>query len=84
MDLIDVRAPSWGLVNDEIIVTKWLKSLGDHVSAQEAVAEAEGDKATGEIVSQVDGVLVEVLAHEGATVAPGDVIGRIRLQPPLP
>jgi pyruvate/2-oxoglutarate dehydrogenase complex dihydrolipoamide acyltransferase (E2) component len=78
VDLIDIYAPTWGLVNDQIVVTKWLKKLGDHVSAQEILAEAEGDKTTGEIVSQVDGVVVEVLAQEGSTVAPGDVIGRIR------
>jgi pyruvate/2-oxoglutarate dehydrogenase complex dihydrolipoamide acyltransferase (E2) component len=82
--LIDILAPTWGLVNDEIVLTKWLKRVGDSVSADEVLAEAEGDKTTGEILSQVDGVLVEILAPEGANVAPGDVVGRIRQTTSLP
>jgi pyruvate/2-oxoglutarate dehydrogenase complex dihydrolipoamide acyltransferase (E2) component len=84
VELIDILAPTWGLVNDEIVLTKWLKRVGDSVSADEVLAEAEGDKTTGEILSQVDGVLVEVLAPEGANVAPGDVVGRIRQTTSLP
>jgi pyruvate/2-oxoglutarate dehydrogenase complex dihydrolipoamide acyltransferase (E2) component len=84
VELIDILAPTWGLVNDEIVLTKWLKRVGDSVSADEVLAEAEGDKTTGEILSQVDGVLVEILAPEGANVAPGDVVGRIRQTTSLP
>jgi pyruvate/2-oxoglutarate dehydrogenase complex dihydrolipoamide acyltransferase (E2) component len=84
VELIDILAPTWGLVNDEIVLTKWLKRVGDSVSADEVLAEAEGDKTTGEILSQVDGGLVEILAPEGANVAPGDVVGRIRQTTSLP
>jgi 2-oxoglutarate dehydrogenase E2 component (dihydrolipoamide succinyltransferase) len=76
--LIDVVAPKAGLTNDEIIVAKWFKAVGDRVSVDEVLAEVETDKATYDILSQVDGVVEEIVAVEGTTVGPGEVIARVR------
>jgi pyruvate/2-oxoglutarate dehydrogenase complex dihydrolipoamide acyltransferase (E2) component len=75
--MTEIIVPKWGLTMDEAVLTVWLKQPGDSVAQDESVAEVETDKATGEIVSPVAGVLLDVLVDAGAQVEPGQVIGRI-------
>lgn len=74
----DVVAPTWGLTTDEFILLEWLCSVGDEVTKEQPLVELEADKADGELPSPVDGVVEELLAEEGDTVVPGQVILRIR------
>jgi pyruvate/2-oxoglutarate dehydrogenase complex dihydrolipoamide acyltransferase (E2) component len=48
------------------------------VDIEEVIAEVETDKATYDIHSQVSGVVEEIVAVEGSTVVPGEVIARVR------
>jgi pyruvate/2-oxoglutarate dehydrogenase complex dihydrolipoamide acyltransferase (E2) component len=73
----DVVVPKWGLTMEEADVLRWLKSVGDTVSAGEAILELETDKATGDVEAPVSGVLVETLVESGQTVEPGQLVGRI-------
>jgi len=59
-----VMAPLEG----EVQVTKVHKQKGDHVEADELIAEIESDKATVEVTSPIDGVLEELFMTEGQTM----------------
>ena len=61
----------------EGLVSRWLKRPGEPVARGEPLVEIETDKVNSEIESPYDGVLVEVLVEEGATVPVGAVIARI-------
>src|SRR2546427_9365077 len=58
-------------------VVKWLKRDGDPVKPGETLAEVETDKAVMDLVARADGVLRQVAAAEGQTVAVGSVVAVI-------
>ncbi|RMF72653.1 MAG: 2-oxoglutarate dehydrogenase complex dihydrolipoyllysine-residue succinyltransferase [Alphaproteobacteria bacterium] len=76
-ELVDIVVPQAGESVTEGTLASWLKKQGEAVTEGETVAELETDKAALELPAPVSGVLAEVLVPEGATVHPGDVIGRI-------
>jgi len=73
----EIRVPALGESVTEAIVGKWLKSAGDSVSADEPLVELETDKVTVEVNAPTSGVLGEIKAAEGTTVAVGAVLGAI-------
>src|ERR1043165_5342156 len=73
----EIRVPALGESVTEAIVGKWLKSAGDSVSADEPLVELETDKVTFEGNAPTSGVLGEIKAAEGTTVAVGAVLGAI-------
>jgi 2-oxoglutarate dehydrogenase E2 component (dihydrolipoamide succinyltransferase) len=75
--VIDVKTPVMGESVAEGTVARWTKKAGEAVKKDELLVEIETDKVAVEVVSPADGVLSEVLAGEGATVTPGQVIGRV-------
>ena len=56
---------------------QWLKQPGEQVKADEPIASLETDKVAVEVPSPVAGVIGELVAGEGDTVAVGAVIARI-------
>src|SRR3989442_4957354 len=58
-------------------VVKWHKRDGDPVKPGETWAEVETDKAVMDLVARADGVLRQVAAAEGQTVAVGSVVAVI-------
>ncbi len=75
--LVDIVVPEAGESVTEAGLAQWLKKPGEAVAKDEPVAELETDKAAMELNAPVSGVLAEILVEAGATVHPGDVIGRI-------
>jgi 2-oxoglutarate dehydrogenase E2 component (dihydrolipoamide succinyltransferase) len=73
----EIRVPALGESVTEAIVGKWLKAAGDSVNADEPVVELETDKVTVEVNAPASGVLGEITAAEGTTVAVGAVLGAI-------
>jgi 2-oxoglutarate dehydrogenase E2 component (dihydrolipoamide succinyltransferase) len=73
----EIRVPTLGESVTEAIVGKWFKSAGDTVAVDEPLVELETDKVTVEVPSPVAGVLGEIKATEGTTVAVGAVLGAI-------
>jgi pyruvate dehydrogenase E2 component (dihydrolipoamide acetyltransferase) len=60
-------------------LVKWLKAEGEPVKSGDSLAEVETDKATMELESFHDGVLLKILAPGGSQVAIGDplcVVGK--------
>src|SRR3954467_7631217 len=63
-----VEAPKLGNSVEELLISRWVKRKGEKVAAGDVVAEIETDKATFEVTSPVDGVLLESFFDEGALV----------------
>src|SRR5580692_6941620 len=55
-------------------LVKWLKKEGDAVKSGDMLAEVETDKATMELESFFDGVLLKIFAAAGAQVPIGTVL----------
>lgn len=70
-DSIDVMVPTLGESVSEATVGTWFKAVGDTVSADEMLCELETDKVSVEVPSPASGVITEILAADGATVAAG-------------
>src|SRR6266542_4793307 len=68
---IDVVMPQMGVSVSEGTITKWLKSQGDQVEADEPLLEISTDKVDTEVPSPGTGVLTEILVQEGQTVDVG-------------
>jgi 2-oxoglutarate dehydrogenase E2 component (dihydrolipoamide succinyltransferase) len=75
--LLDVKTPVMGESVSEGTISTWRKQKGDAVKKDEVLVEIETDKVAVEVASPADGVLAEILAQNGATVTPGQVIARI-------
>ena len=58
-------------------VVKWHKRDGDPVKTGETLAEVETDKAVMDLVARADGVLRQITAADGQTVAVGSVVAVI-------
>ena len=78
-ELIDIIAPSAGESVTEAEIGEWYVAVGGAVEVDDAVVELETDKAAMDVPAQDTGVLEEILAETGSVIAPGDVIGRIRV-----
>jgi len=64
-----VTMPQLGESVAEGTIGKWLKQPGDHVAKYEPLLEVITDKVNAEVPSPFEGILKEILAEEGATVA---------------
>jgi len=64
-------------VGHEATVARWAKQAGDAVKRDELLVELETDKVSLEVVAPEDGVLSDIDAEEGATVVPGQRLGRV-------
>ena len=72
-----VSMPQLGESVTEGTVTRWLKAVGDTVTADEPLLEVSTDKVDTEIPSPVSGVLTEIIAGEDAVVLVGGALGVI-------
>jgi 2-oxoglutarate dehydrogenase E2 component (dihydrolipoamide succinyltransferase) len=75
--LIEVKTPVMGESVAEGTLSTWLKKKGDAVKKDEVLVEIETDKVALEVAAPADGALAEIVAADGATVTPGQVIARI-------
>jgi len=70
-DEVDVMVPTLGESVTEATVSTWFKKPGEAFAADEMLCELETDKVSVEVPAPAAGVLVNVLAEEGATVEAG-------------
>lgn len=64
----------------EATITNWLKNVGDHIAADEAVLEIATDKVDSEVPSEVSGVLSEILFQVNDVVQVGQIIAYIETE----
>src|ERR687885_2181475 len=70
----EVVMPQMGESIAEGTITRWLKKVGERVERDENLFEISTDKVDAEIPSPAAGVLLEIKAQEGETVAVGSVV----------
>lgn len=75
--MTEIRVPQLGESVTEATVATWFKKPGDAVQVDEMLCELETDKVTVEVPAPAAGVLSEIAAEEGATVAVGALLGTI-------
>jgi len=74
---VSVVLPALGESVSEGVITRWLKSVGDAVEADEPLVEISTDKVDTEIPAPVSGTLAAIAADTDATVEVGAEIARI-------
>ena len=74
---VSVVLPALGESVTEGVITRWLKSAGDAVEADEPLVEISTDKVDTEIPAPVSGTLAAIAADTDATVEVGAEIARI-------
>ncbi len=72
-----ITVPTLGESVTEATVSKWLKSQGDKVIADEPIVELETDKVNVEVPAPSNGVLGSIAVKEGETVNVGSLLGTI-------
>jgi 2-oxoglutarate dehydrogenase E2 component (dihydrolipoamide succinyltransferase) len=70
--------PTLGESVTEATIGKWFKQPGDPVAVDEPLVELETDKVTIEVPAPAAGVLGEIAAKNGETVAVGALLGQIK------
>jgi 2-oxoglutarate dehydrogenase E2 component (dihydrolipoamide succinyltransferase) len=76
--MADIRVPTLGESVTEATIGKWFKQPGDTVAVDEPIVELETDKVTIEVPAPASGVLAEIAAKDGDTVAVGARLGEIK------
>ena len=72
-----ITVPTLGESVTEATVSKWLKSQGENVTADEPIVELETDKVNVEVPAPINGVLSSITVKEGETVNVGSLLGTI-------
>ena len=76
-----ILVPVLGESITEATISKWLKSKGDNINADEPIVELETDKVNLEVPSPINGTLTEVNFKDGDIVEVGAVLGKITSGP---
>src|SRR6202453_956292 len=76
--MAEIRVPTLGDSATEATIGRWFKNPGEAVAVDEPLVELETDKVTIEVPAPAAGVLGEIAAKDGDTVAVGAVLGQIK------
>jgi 2-oxoglutarate dehydrogenase E2 component (dihydrolipoamide succinyltransferase) len=77
MAIIEVKVPQLSESVAEATLLQWKKKVGDAVAVDEILIDVETDKVVLEVPAPSAGVLVEIVAADGATVLAEQLIARI-------
>src|SRR5690625_1807918 len=72
--------PKLGESVTEGTINKWLVQVGDQVNKYDPIVEVMTDKVNAEVPSSFTGVIKEIVAEEGETVAVNKLIGYIEVE----
>ena len=75
--MVDVLLPQLGETVVEGTITRWFVGIGEAVVIDQPLYEVSTEKVDSEVPSPVGGVLVEIVAGEGAVVPVGALLCRI-------
>src|SRR6201987_536287 len=76
--MAEIRVPALGESVTEATIGKWFTQPGEAVAVDEPLVELETDKVTIEVPAPAAGVLADIAAKDGDTVAVGAVLGQIK------
>src|ERR1700761_4581719 len=77
---VEIRAPAEQTEGTRSQILRWLKSVGESVTAKEPLIELETDKVTVEVPSPGSGTLREILKQEQDEIGPGNLLGFIEAE----
>lgn len=80
MARFELKLPKMGESVAEATITNWLKEVGDHIDADEAVLEIATDKVDSEVPSEVSGTLIEKFFQKDDLVKVGQTIAIIEVE----
>lgn len=80
MAVEQIKMPQLGESVTEGTISKWLVSVGDKVNKYDPLAEVMTDKVNAEVPSSFTGVIKELIAGEGDTLAVGEIICTIEVE----
>src|SRR5688572_10101424 len=75
--MAEIRVPTLGESITEATIGRWFNKPGEAVKVDEPLVELETDKVTIEVPAPSAGVLSEIVAKDGDTVAAGALLGQI-------
>ncbi len=75
--MINIIVPQLGEKIEKATVSYWFAKAGDRITAQSDVVELTTDKAAINVPAPASGLLKQLIAREGDSVKPGDVLGVI-------
>ncbi|MDR3186923.1 MAG: 2-oxo acid dehydrogenase subunit E2 [Holosporaceae bacterium] len=74
---IDIIVPNFDESSDEVTLSSWYKKIGDKISKNEIIADAETASIACGVTSSYDCILAKILVKEGETIPPGTKIAII-------
>lgn len=80
MAIEQIKMPQLGESVTEGTISKWLVKVGDKVNKYDPLAEVMTDKVNAEVPSSFTGIIKELIAAEGDTVAVGEIICTIEME----
>nr|WP_263325800.1 dihydrolipoamide acetyltransferase family protein [Neobacillus sp. Marseille-Q6967] len=80
MAIEQIKMPQLGESVTEGTISKWLVSVGDKVNKYDPLAEVMTDKVNAEVPSSFTGIIKELVAEEGDTLAVGEIICTIEIE----
>lgn len=80
MAIEQIKMPQLGESVTEGTISKWLVSVGDKVNKYDPLAEVMTDKVNAEVPSSFTGIIKELIAGEGDTLAVGEIICTIEIE----
>jgi pyruvate/2-oxoglutarate dehydrogenase complex dihydrolipoamide acyltransferase (E2) component len=81
MNFSDIVVPEFDLAGIPLVICAWLVAPGERVYEGDRVLEILAGEVTIDLGSPAAGVLLEQLATEDETVAVGQIVGRIAVEP---
>ncbi len=77
MAILEVKVPQLSESVAEATLLQWKRKVGEAVAIDEILIEVETDKVVLEVPAPAAGVLIEIVAADGATVTAEQLIARI-------
>ena len=75
--VVDVIVPQVGEAIADVTLVRWLKQVGETVEKGDPLFEVDTEKATFEVEAFAGGVLAVILAGDGSSVSPLQVVAKL-------
>ncbi len=78
--LIEIKVPQLSESVAEATLISWHKQEGERINRGENLVDIETDKVVLELPAPKEGILVEIIKKDGATVTSGEIIAKIKTE----
>ncbi len=75
--MVEITLPEMGESVTQGSIVEWRKKVGDYVAQGDPIVDVTTDKVDVEVPATASGVITQILAAEGQTVAVGSVLAQI-------